>query len=51
MYRVLIADDEMIERTVLYRTLEKHLKDQCEFFQAENGREALESTKKKRYKF
>ncbi|MCI8535552.1 MAG: response regulator [Hungatella sp.] len=48
MYRVLIADDEMIERTVLYRTLEKHLKDQCEFFQAENGREALEIYEKEK---
>ncbi len=42
MYRVLIADDEMIERTVLFRTLDKNLKGQCEIFQAENGREALE---------
>lgn len=42
MYRVLIADDEMIERTVLYRTLDKNLKGQCEIFQAENGRETLE---------
>jgi len=42
MYRVLIADDEMIERTVLCRTLEKNMKDQCVIFQAENGREALE---------
>lgn len=42
MYRVLIADDEMIERTVLYRVLDKNLKGQCEIFQAENGREALE---------
>lgn len=42
MYRVLIADDEMIERTILYRTLHKNLKDRCEIFQAQNGREALE---------
>ncbi|MCI8982768.1 MAG: response regulator [Hungatella sp.] len=42
MYRVLIADDEMIERTILYRTIHKNLKDRCEIFQAENGREALE---------
>lgn len=42
MYRVLIADDEMIERMVLCRTLEKNLGGQCEIFQAENGRETLE---------
>ncbi len=41
MYRVLIADDEVIERKVLYKTLIKHLGDQCEVYQAENGREAL----------
>lgn len=42
MYRVLIADDEMIERAVLYKTLQKNLKDQCLIFQAENGRQAVE---------
>ncbi|MGN0158466.1 MAG: response regulator [Brotaphodocola sp.] len=42
MYRVLIADDEMIERKVLYKTLVKYLGDQCEIYQAENGREALQ---------
>lgn len=42
MYRVLIADDEMIERTVLYQTLYENLKDRCEIFEAANGREALE---------
>ncbi|MEG0215564.1 MAG: response regulator [Hungatella sp.] len=41
MYRLLIADDEMIERKALYKTLEKALGDQCMIFQAENGREAL----------
>ena len=41
MYRLLIADDEMIERAVLYKTLNKNLGDQCVIFQAENGREAL----------
>ena len=29
MYRVLIADDEMIERKVLYKTLTENLGDQC----------------------
>lgn len=41
MYRILIADDEVIERKVLYKTLTKNLGDQCEIYQAENGREAL----------
>ena len=42
MYRLLIADDEMIERKVLFKTLSQNLKGQCEIFQAETGREALE---------
>lgn len=42
MFRLLIADDEMIERAVLYKTLQKNLGDQCVIFQAENGREALQ---------
>ncbi|MCD7909722.1 MAG: response regulator [Clostridium sp.] len=41
MYRLLIADDEMIERMVLYKTLHKNLGDRCAIFQAENGREVL----------
>ena len=41
MYRLLIADDEVIERLVLYKTLHRNLEGQCEIFQAENGREAL----------
>lgn len=41
MYQVMIADDEMIERMVLHKTLQKHLGDICEIHQAENGREAL----------
>ena len=40
-YRLLIADDEMIERAVLYKTLKGRLGDLCEIFQAENGREAI----------
>lgn len=32
MYRLLIADDEMIERAVLYKTLHKNLGDQCAIF-------------------
>ena len=42
MYRVLIADDERIERMILYQVLERNLRDRCEIVQAENGREALE---------
>lgn len=41
MLRLLIADDEMIERQVLYKTLQKNLGDRCAIFQAANGREAL----------
>lgn len=42
MYRILIAEDELIERTVLKKTLQKKLGDICEVLEAENGREALE---------
>lgn len=42
MIHILIADDEMIERAVLYKTLRQNLGDRCTIFQAENGREALE---------
>lgn len=41
MYRILIADDEQIERKVLVKTLEKNFSDICELYQAENGREAF----------
>lgn len=42
MIPLLIADDEMIERKVLCKTLQKNLGNRCEIYQAENGREALE---------
>lgn len=42
MVHLLIADDELLERAVLYKTLHKNLGDKCTIFQAENGREALE---------
>lgn len=48
MIRLLIADDELIERKVLYKTLQENLKDRCEIYQAENGREALEIYEKKK---
>ena len=41
MLRLLIADDELIERKVLCKTLQKNVGSQCVIFQAENGREAL----------
>lgn len=41
MYRLMIADDERIEREALYETLFKFFGDQCIIFQAKNGREAL----------
>lgn len=42
MYRLLIADDEKIEKMVLLRTIQKNLGEQCRIFEADNGREALE---------
>jgi two-component system response regulator YesN len=42
MYQILIADDEPIERAVLYRTIKKYYKNQLEVIQAENGRRAVE---------
>lgn len=41
MIRLLIADDEMIERAVLHKTLKANLEGRCVIYQAENGREAL----------
>lgn len=41
MYRILIADDELIERKMLYKILARELGDQCQIWQAGNGREAL----------
>lgn len=47
VYRLLIADDEMIERSVLCKTLKARLGEQCEIYQAENGREAIRIHKEK----
>ncbi|MDO5575234.1 MAG: response regulator [bacterium] len=41
MYRILIAEDEMIERMVLKKTLQKKFDGVCEVLEAENGKEAL----------
>lgn len=42
MYRILIADDEPIERTVVSRTIQKYFPEQFEIVTAVNGREAVE---------
>lgn len=42
MKRILIAEDELIERMVLKKTLEKRFGDQYEVLEAENGTQALE---------
>lgn len=42
MYRILVADDEPIERMVVTKKLQKFFPGQLEVFQAENGREAVE---------
>lgn len=42
MYRVLVVDDEPIERMMLAKTLQKAVGDSCSIFEARNGREALE---------
>lgn len=42
MLRILIAEDELIERMVLKKTLEKKFSGQCEVLEAENGKEALD---------
>ncbi|WP_455437334.1 response regulator transcription factor [Hungatella hathewayi] len=46
MYRVLIADDEEIERLSFSRKLKKYFGESCEVFQAENGMQAILSVDK-----
>ncbi len=41
-YKVLVAEDELIERKVLCKTLNKYLGELCDVFESKNGREALE---------
>ena len=41
MYRILIADDEVIERKVLIKKLKGMFEGQLEIYEAENGREVL----------
>lgn len=47
MYRILIADDEAIERRVLRRKLEKNFGENAEILEAVNGREVLKLHKEK----
>ena len=42
MLKILIADDEVIERTVLEKRLKKYYSDTCTILVAQNGRQALE---------
>ena len=42
MYRILIADDEPIERKVISKKIQEFFPGQTTVFQAENGREAIE---------
>lgn len=42
MYRVLVADDEPIERMVVCKIINKYFADQLQVVQAVNGREAVE---------
>lgn len=42
MYRILIADDEPIERMVVSKMIKKYFSDQLEVVEAVNGREAVE---------
>ena len=46
MYRVLIADDEEIERLSFSRKLKKYFGESCEVFQVENGMQAILSVDK-----
>lgn len=43
MYRVVVADDEPIERTVVTKTIKKYFPDQLEVVAVANGREAVEA--------
>ena len=40
--RVLVAEDELIERKVLCKTLQRYLGDLIFLYEAKNGREAVE---------
>lgn len=42
MYKIMVVEDELIERLVLKKTIEKVMKDSCRIYEAENGKQALE---------
>jgi len=46
MYRLMIAEDEMIERIVLKKMLLKKFGEECQVFEAQNGNEAIEIFKR-----
>ena len=48
MYRVLVVDDEPIERMMLAKTLEKAVGETCTIYEAKNGREAIEIFEKEK---
>lgn len=48
MYKLLVADDERIERKVLCKTLQKYVGDLCEIYEAKNGKEAVEIFEKEK---
>lgn len=45
-YRILIADDEPIERAVISKTIKNYFGEEIEIYQAVNGREAIEIFRK-----
>lgn len=42
-YKLLVAEDELIERKMLCKTLHKHLGELCTIYETKNGREAIET--------
>ncbi len=48
MYKILVADDEVLERTALKKTLEKHYQASATVTMAANGQQAIELSEKLR---
>lgn len=46
MYKILVADDEIIERKVLAKTIRTRFEEECEVFEVANGRQAVDTFKK-----
>lgn len=46
-YRILIADDEPIERTVISKAIRNYFGDEVDVYEAVNGREAIEICRRK----